>query len=29
LGMHCCMERIRFAVDPCAGEEKFYFGAHP
>lgn len=24
LGWHCCLERIRFAIDPA--EEKFYFG---
>ena len=29
LGMHCCMERFRFAIDPCPGEERFYFGACP
>ena len=24
LGMHCCMERVRFAIDPS--EDRFYFG---
>lgn len=26
LGMHCCLERLRFAVDPTT--QSFYFGTH-
>lgn len=26
LGMHCCMERVRFAIDPSQDEDHFYFG---
>jgi hypothetical protein len=29
LGLHACMDRIRFAVDPTPGEDKFYFGKQP
>jgi hypothetical protein len=25
LGFFCCLERIRFALDPGSGEERFYF----
>jgi hypothetical protein len=26
LGLHGCMERVRFAIDPSQGEDRFYFG---
>jgi hypothetical protein len=26
LGLHACMERVRFGVDPSYGEDRFYFG---
>jgi hypothetical protein len=29
LGMHCCLERVRFGIDPSQGEDRFYFGAQP
>jgi hypothetical protein len=29
LGMYCCMERFRFAIDPSVEQERFYFGACP
>lgn len=29
LGLHGCMEWVRFAIDPSDGEERFYFGARP
>ena len=26
LGLHGCMERVRFAIDPSRDEDRFYFG---
>lgn len=26
LGLHGCLERVRFAIDPSYGQDRFYFG---